>query len=220
MSRRLILLRHGRTAWNHERRFQGHADPPLDAVGRAQAYEVAAIVAALAPDLLVSSTATRAMQTAEVVAAATGLPVRREPRLIERGLGHWEGRTLDEVAAAYPEEYAEWAAGKDVARRGGETRSEVAARALEAFRDLPDVPLTVLVTHGAAANALCHALLGLPQDAHPLGALANCHWSELHAESRDGTVTWRLRGHNLGAPGTVVPLPTHTVEDEVSDADA
>ena len=62
--RRLVLLRHGRTAWNAERRFQGQADPPLDDVGRAQAYEVAALVAALEPDLLVSSDALRAMQTA------------------------------------------------------------------------------------------------------------------------------------------------------------
>ena len=69
---KLVLLRHGRTAWNAERRFQGQADPPLDDVGRVQAYEVAGLIAALAPDLLVSSDAERAMQTATRVAAATG----------------------------------------------------------------------------------------------------------------------------------------------------
>ncbi len=74
---KLVLLRHGRTAWNAERRFQGQADPPLDDMGRVQAYEVAGLIAALAPDLLVSSDAARAMQTAERVAAATGLDVQR-----------------------------------------------------------------------------------------------------------------------------------------------
>ena len=47
--RRVLLLRHGRTMWNAEHRFQGQADPPLDDVGRAQAFEVAALVGALQP---------------------------------------------------------------------------------------------------------------------------------------------------------------------------
>src|SRR5206468_1688721 len=52
--RRVLLLRHGRTLWNAEHRFQGQADPPLDDAGRAQAYEAAALVAALRPDLILS----------------------------------------------------------------------------------------------------------------------------------------------------------------------
>ncbi len=113
---RLILLRHGRTEWNAQRRFQGQADPPLDDVGRMQAYEVAALIASVHPDLLVSSDAARAMQTAELVSAAIGLQVRAERRLRERSLGHWEGLTRDEVAAKYPDEFADWIAGRDVSR--------------------------------------------------------------------------------------------------------
>ena len=222
-SRRVLLLRHGRTAWNAQRRFQGQSDPPLDEVGRAQAYEVAGIVAAVQPDLLVSSDAARAMQTAEIVGKVAGVPVAAEPRLRERGLGHWEGLTRDEVALRFPDEFADWAAGRDVSRRGGETRDEVAARALSAFRALPDVPTIVLVTHSATAMALTNALLGIRQTSHPLGPLANCHWSELYAENHDGVgVVWRLRGHNLGSPGTVVPLPVReaAAEEEAPDADA
>lgn len=218
MKRTLVLLRHGRTAWNAERRFQGQADPPLDEVGRVQAYEVAGVVAALRPDLLASSDAARAMQTAERVSAASGLDVHADPRLRERSLGHWEGLTRDEVAERYPDEYADWVAGRDVSRRGGETREQVAERALAAFRDLPEVGTTVLVTHSATAMALCSALLGLDQRVHVLGPLANCHWSELVCE--DGT-PWRLRGHNLGVPGAVVPEPVHAAPgDDASDADA
>jgi probable phosphoglycerate mutase len=220
-TRRLLLLRHGRTAWNAQRRFQGQADPPLDEVGRAQAYEVAGIVAALRPGMLVSSDAERAMQTAEIVGEIAGLPVIAEARLRERGLGHWEGLTRDEVALRYPDEYADWIGGRDVSRRGGETRDEVAQRALAAFAELPDVPTTVLVTHSATAMALTNALLGIPQGVHPLGPLANCHWSELYIETHDGSSpAWRMRGHNLGAPGTIVPLPAHAVEDDAADADA
>jgi glucosyl-3-phosphoglycerate phosphatase len=218
VKRSLILLRHGRTSWNAERRFQGQADPPLDEVGRVQAYEAAALVAAIRPDLLISSDAARAVQTAERIAAATGLALQTDQRFRERSLGHWEGLTREEVASAYPDEYADWLAGKDVSRRGGESREQVATRAVAAYRELPELPVIVVVTHSATAMALSAALLGLDQRVHVLGPLANCHWSELVAENAAG---WRLRGHNLGVPGVVVPMPV-TVEpgDEPSDADA
>jgi probable phosphoglycerate mutase len=217
-----VLLRHGRTAWNAERRFQGQADPPLDEVGRTQAYEVATLIAALRPDLLVSSDSARAMQTAEIVADVARLTVRREPRFRERGLGHWEGLTREEVAARYPDEYADWAAGRDVSRRGGETREQVAERARAAFVELPEVPTAVVVTHSATAMALTNTLLGIAQAIHPLGPLANCHWSELVLESAPDAhpPSWRLRGHNLGTPGTVLPLPIRLEGEDASDADA
>ena len=220
--RRLVLLRHGRTPWNAERRFQGQADPSLDEVGRAQAYEVAGLVAALQPELLVSSDAARAMQTAQIVGAAADLAPVAEPRLRERGLGHWEGLTREEVAAEYPDEYADWIAGRDVSRRGGESRAEVAERAVAAFADLRPVRTAVLVTHSATAMALTHALLGIAQDVHPLGPLANCHWTELFLEETADAhpSAWRLRGHNLGVPGTVVPAPSRQPGDDATDADA
>jgi probable phosphoglycerate mutase len=215
--RRLVLLRHGRTAWNAQRRFQGQLDPPLDDVGRMQAYEVAGLVAALRPDVIVSSDSARAWQTAEIVGAATGLEAVKEPRLRERSLGHWEGLTREEVAATYPDEYADWVAGRDVLTRGGETRDEVAERALSAFHAQDAVETLVFVTHSATAMALCNALLGIAQRQHPLGPLANCHWSELWAEDS----RWRLRGHNLGVPGTVVPVPTpFDVGGDAPDAEA
>jgi probable phosphoglycerate mutase len=220
--RRVLLLRHGRTAWNAQRRFQGQADPPLDDVGRTQAYEVATLVAALRPGLLVSSDSMRALQTAEIVAEVAALPVIPDPRLRERGLGHWEGLTREEVAARYPDEYADWAAGRDVSRRGGETREEVAARAHAAFLELPAVETAVLVTHSATAMALTNTLLGIAQGVHPLGPLANCHWSELYLEPTPDShpPSWRLRGHNLGTPGTVLPLPVRLEAEEATDADA
>jgi probable phosphoglycerate mutase len=221
--KRVVLLRHGRTAWNAERRFQGQADPPLDDRGRAQAYEVAALIAALAPEVLVTSDAARAMETAAPIAEITGLDVLADARLRERSLGHWEGLTRDDVAQRYPDEYADWIAGRDVSRRGGETRDQVAARALAAFTELPEVATAVLVTHSATAMALCSALLGLRQEVHVLGPLANCHWSELSAEQHNGAaLLWRLRAHNIGAPGTIAPLPVRlvSISDDAPDADA
>lgn len=217
MSRRVLLLRHGRTAWNAERRYQGQADPPLDDVGRAQAYEVAALVASLQPAVIVSSDASRAMQTAHPLGEIAGRPIVVDPRLRERSLGHWEGLTRDEVAQRYPDEFADWLDGRDVSRRGGETREQVAVRARAAFDALPDVELAVLVTHSATAMALCTDLLGLSQERHVLGPLANCHWSELRCEP-DGAPRWQLRAHNAGPPGPVIPRLA--VEEDAPDAQA
>ena len=61
-------------------------------------------------------------------------------------------------------------------------------------------------------------MLGLDQKLHVLGPLANCHWSELVTEPSGA---WRLRGHNLGVPGVVVPAAVRAEPgDEASDADA
>jgi probable phosphoglycerate mutase len=216
--RRVVLLRHGRTAWNAQRRFQGQADPPLDDVGRGQAYAVSALVAALEPDLVVTSDLARAMQTAEIIGETLGQAPIADARFRERGLGHWEGLTRDDVEREYPDEYADWLGGRDVSRRGGETREQVAARAQSAFAEV-DVPTLVIVTHSATAMALTNALLGIPQHLHPLAPLANCHWSELATEGVGAP--WRLRGHNLGVPGTVLPLPVRVATSEdAADAEA
>lgn len=217
----LVVLRHGRTTWNAQRRFQGQLDPPLDDVGRVQAYEVAGMVAGLEPDLLVSSDATRCVQTAQLIADLCALELHAEPRLRERSLGHWEGLTRAEVADAYPDEYADWIAGRDVSRRGGETRAQVAARALTVIADLSDYSTAVLVTHSATALIMCTALLNLDQRTHILVPLANCHWTHLQASPDGIGARWALRAHNVGVPGTVVPTPRRVDEgDDASDAEA
>jgi broad specificity phosphatase PhoE len=215
VSRRLVLLRHGRTAWNAERRFQGQADPPLDEVGRAQAYEVGAMVLALGPARIVSSDLQRAYVTAQIVADACGLPLTSDPRFRERSLGHWEGLTREDVEERYPDEFADWLAGRDVSRRGGETRAEVATRARAAYNEIDVDGLLVVVTHSATAMALTTNLLAMDQAVHVIGPLANCHWTELTADPE-----WRLRAHNIGAPGVIAPLPARAGSDDASDADA
>ncbi len=224
MNRRVLLLRHGRTQWNAESRYQGQADPPLDDIGLAQAYEAAALLAALRPGAIVSSDLRRATQTAAPLSEITGVKVQVDARLRERSLGHWEGLTRGEVQKLYPEEFAEWLAGRDVSSRGGESRAALAERSVAAFRDLPEVEVAVVVTHSATAMALCSALLGLSQELHVLGPLANCHWSELRCGEASGEgAFWRLRAHNAGPPGPVIPFAMRVdpeSEDDAPDAQA
>lgn len=92
----IIWLRHGETALNAARVMQP-ADTPLSARGHAQAAAVAPRLAGMAPLALLSSDLPRARQTAEAVAAVTGLPVELEPLLRERNFGALRGRPHDSL---------------------------------------------------------------------------------------------------------------------------
>lgn len=210
-ARRVLLWRHGRTAWNVEHRFQGQADPPLDEVGRAQSSAAAPLLAAFSPVAIVSSDLRRAVETARPLAELLGLPVALDRRLRERSLGRWEGLTRDEVGRLHPEEYTHWLAGREDCQHGSEPRADLGERAIAALSATVGETV-VLVTHSATAIALTGRLLGLPVPAwRAVGPLANCHWSELRLDEHG----WRLRAHNVGPAGLVVPAPAGTSTADV-----
>ena len=198
----VILWRHARSEWNALGRFQGQLESDLDEVGRRQAVEAASRLAELSPARIVTSPSVRARDTAAALAAATGLPAVEDPRLREVDLGAWSGLTRDEVAVRFPEEYADWRAGRDITRGGGETFAEVGSRiaavVTEHLAALPDGagPL-VVVTHGGTTLSALVALLDLPPEVRRrLGPVGNARWSRL-SPAPDG-VGWRLAEHNAG----------------------
>lgn len=198
-SRRIFLVRHGRTTWNNERRFQGHADPPLDVIGHAQADAMAAALGSAAPMAVVCSDSLRALQTAQAVAAHADVGVSTDPRLRERCLGRWETRTFDEVARQFPDEFERWMSGVDAGRVGGENLAQVTGRVLAAVDELPDDAVTVVVTHSVPALVITAALTGIDSALTSLTPLGNCRWTELAATTGAGTsMTWQLRAHNAG----------------------
>ena len=208
MSRRVVLWRHGPTEWNATGRFQGQTDIALDPAGRKQAHDAARRLAALKPDLLVSSDLQRTQDTMAALAALTGLDVMLDTRLRETYAGEWQGLTAGEIAARYPDEYRAWRAGNPLLRvGGGETRQEVAARMAKAVRDiadkLPDDGLAVLTTHGGAARLGIASLIGMPLERFTnIGGLSNGSWSML----RDTDQGWVLVEHNAGTLPTPVAI--------------
>jgi glucosyl-3-phosphoglycerate phosphatase len=197
---RLIVWRHGRTAWNESGRFQGQQDPPLVESGRFEAARAArALVAGglRAEDtVVVTSDLVRAVDTATALTDLLGTRPLVDARLREHGLGNWEGLTRAEVAERFPEQYADWQSGRAVRGRGGEEPDAVADRAVAALHDLPAAGTAVVVTHAATSGRLIEALLGLgPEHRRVVGPLGNCAWSELLAQ---GT-RWRLMRHNVVA---------------------
>jgi broad specificity phosphatase PhoE len=98
---RVLIVRHGQSTWNADGRWQGRADPPLSALGEAQARAAADTLPDV--DRVVASDLARARQTAEIISAARRLgPVHLDERLRERDSGDWTGFTREEIELAWP----------------------------------------------------------------------------------------------------------------------
>ncbi|MBW0092912.1 histidine phosphatase family protein [Pseudonocardia sp. KRD-184] len=140
---RLLLLRHGQTELSVGRRYSGHGDPELTALGHAQAAGAAVRLGRFGSEItaIVSSPLRRARQTAATVAEATNAPLEVREGLIETDFGSWEGLTFGEAKERDPELHALWLGSQDVAPPGGESFAQVSER-IAAERD------AILAAHG------------------------------------------------------------------------
>ncbi|WP_395692724.1 histidine phosphatase family protein [Nocardioides sp.] len=197
--RRLVLLRHGRTAYNAARRIQGQREVELDDTGHAQAAAVAPVLAALGPSALWSSDSARARQTAAYLAKESGLEPTYDARLREHFLAEREGLTHDEYAELAPAEFAEFVRGNFDVVPGGESAAVVAARMVTALTELLGLlapgELAVAVSHGAAIRDTVPVLLGgRVEQRVALHGLSNCAWVEL--DQPDPAAPCRLVAYN------------------------
>ncbi len=203
-AKRLVLLRHGQTAWNAARRVQGQLDVEIDDTGHRQAAATAPVIAALGPVALWSSDSARARQTAAYVAKETGLDPSYDARLREYFLAERQGVTHEEYAALAPEEFAEVRRGDFDVVPGGETAAQVSARVAAAVRELlasvGPGETAVAVSHGAAIRDAVPVLLGWPvTERAALHGLANCGWVELDEDEPGSSL--RLVAYNRVVAG-------------------
>ncbi len=208
MTRTLILLRHGRTAWNAVGRAQGHEDIGLDDVGLTQARTVAPLIAALNPSALWSSDLSRASQTADEIARVTGLSVHTDERLREYDVGERSGLTIPEFAAAFPAGHAAWMAAGGAFENadtvpGSESSLAVVNRVVpaleEALASVDSGGTVCVVGHGAASKVALVALLGWDQSlARSLRGMDNCAWASVADARPSGDL--RLTAYNQQAP--------------------
>ncbi len=208
--RRLLLVRHGVTAWNREGRFQGHLDPELDAEGRSEAQLLATRLAGWDPNArptrIVASTLARARATAEIIAAALDLEVEADPRLVEVGQGEWEGRSHDELERDDATRYAAWRAIGEARPPGAEDLGAVAARVLAAVASAIDGAdqVVCVVTHGGVLRVLATSLLALGARGFDLDA-DNASLSILRVEDGAWSLErWNDVHHLLGSVATHV----------------
>ncbi|MEM7326159.1 MAG: histidine phosphatase family protein [Actinomycetota bacterium] len=97
----MLVIRHGQSTWNEQKRWQGQADPPLSDFGREQAGEASKAIGQV--DVIVSSPQLRAAETAAIIGSAIGVgPVQTLDDLQERSAGEWSGLTRAEIDADWP----------------------------------------------------------------------------------------------------------------------
>lgn len=170
----ILLIRHGETAWNAERRLQGHLDIALNAEGERQAAALGAALAREQIDLVISSDLARARQTAEAVQRARGAPdagrVQLDAQLRERCYGGFEGLLYSEIAARFPLEFAAWQARNvDAVLPPGKNQGETfrsffdrATKAILGHAARHPGQTLALVAHGGVLECAYRAALGLP----------------------------------------------------------
>ena len=163
----VMLVRHGQTAWNIERRFLGRADVPLDADGIAQAERLAAHLAGVPARSIATSPLRRARATADILARGRSLFVEEDPALVELDQGELEGKQAEEVLVPHAAFFDAWRIDPtDVRVPGGETLRECQVRSVAALtaiaeRHAPGSPILV-VTHQMVIASLVLGALGRP----------------------------------------------------------
>jgi len=165
MATRVFLVRHGATVLSAEDRYAGSVDVALSDEGTAQARALGTRLAGEALAAVYASPMSRAQDTARRIVDGRGLDVATIPELRETDHGHWEGRTREEIRAAFPDEYARWERDPfTFAPSSGETGLQVLARALPAFLAIvgrhPDSAVLV-VSHKATIRLVIGELLGV-----------------------------------------------------------
>lgn len=185
---RVFLVRHGETDWNRELRVMGQVDIPLNERGRAQARRTAELLAREDFAAIYSSDLSRAVETAQILAAPHRLDIITLPELREAFYGAWEGLTRDEVLKKFPEEYQMRRTDPENFRpSAGESRKELYERASKIFVELvarhPKQKI-LIVSHGGTIRAILRYALGLgPGNGH--FAVDNCGITIIDREEDD-----------------------------------
>ena len=195
----LILIRHGETVWNKERRMQGHSDSPLSEKGLRQAQLLGKRMAQMKFDALYSSDSGRAHHTARCVAEATGHRIIVEPRLRERNFGVLEGLTREEMEARYPDEYARFKSrDPHFEMPRGESGTAFRRRAVDCMDEIVarhPRQLVVVVTHGLVLDVFYRIAMGIAFEERRIHELVNAGLNRLR---HDGG-TWHIEAWGDGS---------------------
>jgi probable phosphoglycerate mutase len=205
MTTRMLLVRHGQTAYNAEVRFMGQLDIPLDEIGRLQAFAVAKRLQNERPAAIYCSGLARAFDTATAIrsAIASHPELRIDGRLTEGDFGAWQGKTYDSLKVRDAAKLEAWEADRlHVAPPEGESLPQIAERVQAAYADIcaenPDKTV-IIVAHGGSLQVLITLALGLPLEAYWKMWVSNASVSELRIDE------WGAILHLLNDVGHLTP---------------
>lgn len=179
----LFIIRHGETDWNIDGRYQGQADPPLNARGIQQANVLAEQLDRMSLELLYTSPLERAKQTAVILSQEFSIEILEEPRLMEIHQGDWQTRLRSEIESLYPDLFREWETNPwHVTPPGGEHLKEVQSRVYAALDDInrlhQDAKIGI-VTHRIPIALIKMRYQFLDPDIVRTIHLPNTYWEEI-----------------------------------------
>jgi len=204
MATRILLVRHGETAWNREKVFRGLHDVPLNDNGRRQAQLVADALTSVRIHVGYTSPLSRSVETARIVLGPHGVEATLHEGLIDFDYGEWTGKSEVEVAKGWPQEHAAWVLRPDAVRiPGGNSLPEVSDRAFEAMEEIAgrhEGQTVALFGHRVVNKLLVLGALGLGLDRFPFIMQGNCCINEF-VRTVDGYVVERVNdtAHVRGA---------------------
>jgi len=165
----IILIRHGETEWNSQKRMQGHSNSDLSEVGMGQIQALGELMKNVSFDHIYSSDSLRTRQTAEAITQYSGHTLQFDQRIREKNLGVFEGLTSTEAKERHPEIYRLFkTAGANYVIDEGESTQQLLERALEFIEEIRlrhPKERVVMVTHGGVVRVLMKHALGLSIDA-------------------------------------------------------
>lgn len=191
---RLFLIRHGQSEGNAAGIIQGHSEFALTELGHTQAKATAERLARESVDRIATSPLVRAVQTAQTVASALGLPIEHEPALREYDMGQASGLTGAELRERFPHVLEAYSRGERPTFPGEEGRDVFAVRIgafLERVRESDET--VVAVAHGGVISAVCYEILGIDTRRRAMFQVANCSITEF-VKDRGGRLV--LARHN------------------------
>jgi 2,3-bisphosphoglycerate-dependent phosphoglycerate mutase len=211
---RLILVRHGETDWNKQKRFQGHTDIALNAHGLLQAQLLRKYLVSLETqgvplyDECISSDLIRAQATANTIHGSRTPAMHLNAGLRERDYGHLSGLTGDEMQAKSPHEFAGLRNRvPDAPLQGGESLFQFYSRVVGAFEHICAAhtgKTILLVAHGGVLDCIYRHCTGEPLQKQREWQLPNCALNvvEIDPQGNKSVKLWAWTGHlNRDKPG-------------------
>ncbi len=174
----LLIARHGETEWNAAGRIQGHTDIGLSSNGADQARSLGKRLSGLSIDAAYSSDLRRTSETARLVLGERDIALIETPMLREYHKGEFEGMTLSEIEAQFPDEYPKYLEKNlDYAPKGGESTRTVSVRIAQIISEITSNHLdhtVLIVSHGGVLRAAMVSLLRMPLDGNWSFVFGNC----------------------------------------------
>ncbi len=200
MKTELILIRHGETVWNRQRKLQGLGESELTDLGIRQAEAAAKALSGEHFDAVYASPLIRAKKTAEIITEGLDAQILYDDDLREWNLGIFEGLTIKDIAEQYPEEYIRFSSrDPDYVIPEGESSRQRYNRAVGCLQRIAGRHLRariLVVTHRGILDSVIRRIMFIPLDRAIAYSQFNCGFNTIEIDGKSWKLlTWGEKRH-------------------------